>query len=84
MAAKTSSKIQQYWYTQGWQKGVVFARKEADYDELAAVSKAGSIPVHWDLYRAQILQQYMHEKGFDFTSYSKGFANACAEFYKSI
>lgn len=84
MAKKRNIRVCQYWYEQGWQRGYVFARQEADYDELAAVNKAGCIPVHWDIYRAEILNQHMHDKTFDFLSYSDGFASACVEFYNEI
>jgi len=39
------------WYDEGYEKGCLFARHEADYDELAAVYRAREIPTNWDIYR---------------------------------
>jgi hypothetical protein len=72
------------WYRKGYDRGVHFARNEADYDELAAVYRAGGIPQGWDLFRAQILNQHLKDKGFNFQSYAAGFAQACIEFYQKI
>jgi hypothetical protein len=72
------------WYARGYAKGLEFSRKEADYDELAAIYRAGAIPANWDLYRAQMLNAHLGEKGFDFKAYADGFAQACIEFYERI
>jgi hypothetical protein len=72
------------WFDRGYQKGTGFARHEADYDELAAVYRAGGIPTNWDLYRAEILNRHMGDKGFDFQAYAAGFARACIEFFERI
>ena len=72
------------WFEKGYQKGSKFARFEADYDELAAVYRAKGIPVNWDLFRAEILNQYMGDKTFDFDSYASGFARACIELFEKI
>ncbi len=72
------------WYDEGYAKGYLFARHEADYDELAAVCRAGGIPVNWDIYRAEILNKHLGDKGFDFQAYTAGFACACIEFFEKI
>jgi hypothetical protein len=72
------------WYRQGYEKGYRFARREADYDELAAVCRARGIPPNWDLYRAEILNQHLGKKDFDFQRYDAGFAQACIEFFNAI
>jgi len=72
------------WFDRGYRKGYQFARNEADYDELAAVCRAGEIPPHWDLYRAEILNRHLGDKHFDFKAYSAGFARACIELYQKI
>jgi hypothetical protein len=72
------------WYKKGYEKGYRFARNEADYDELAAVCRAGGIPPGWDLYRAEILNQHLGDQNFDFQTYADGFARACVEFYEKI
>jgi hypothetical protein len=72
------------WYEAGYEQGYRFARHEADYDELAAVYRAKGIPTNWDLYRAEILNQHLGDKGFDFQAYAAGFACACIEFFEKI
>ena len=72
------------WFAAGYRAGAAFADSEADYDELAAVHRAGGIPAGWDLYRAQILNRHLGEKGFDFQSYSAGFARACSELFTRL
>jgi hypothetical protein len=72
------------WFDRGYQKGAGFARHEADYDELAAVYRAGGIPGNWDLYRAEILNRHIGDQGFDFQAYAAGFARACIEFFERI
>jgi hypothetical protein len=74
----------QKWYDEGYEKGRRFARHEADYDELAAVYRAGGIPENWDIYRAEILNQHLEDKDFDFEAYAAGFARACIEFFEKI
>jgi len=78
------SLVNEDWYGKGYEKGYRFARNEADYDELAAVYRAGGIPPGWDLYRAEILNQHMGHTGFDFQAYAAGFAHACNEFFEKI
>jgi len=72
------------WYDEGYEKGRLFARHEADYDELAAVYRARGIPTNWDIYRAEILNKHLGDKGFDFQTYAAGFARACIEFFEKI
>ena len=72
------------WFDRGYEKGVRFSRYEADYDELAAISRAGRIPVSWDIYRAEILNTYLGDKSFDFQAYEAGFVKACMEFFEKI
>jgi hypothetical protein len=72
------------WYQRGYAEGYQFARNEADYDELAAVYRAGGIPPGWDLFRAEILNRHLEDKGFDFHVYAAGFTRACIEFYQKI
>jgi len=72
------------WHKRGYEKGYHFARNEADFDELAAVCRAGEIPIGWDLFRAEILNQHLGDKRFDFQAYIAGFARACIEYYKKI
>ena len=72
------------WFDTGYREGTAFARLEADYDEVAAVHRAGAIPASWDLYRAEILNRFMGEKNFDFAAYSSGFARACSNFFDRI
>ena len=76
--------VNEDWFEMGYRKGYEFARFEADYDELAAVYRAGKIPASWDLYRAEILNRHMEDNGFDFPSYAAGFARACIEFFEKI
>ncbi len=76
--------INQKWYQRGYEKGRRFARSEADYDELAAVSRARGIPPGWDLFRAEILNRYLQDRDFDFEVFAAGFARACIEFYEEI
>jgi len=78
---KANTKI---WFQRGYRKGENFARLEADYDELAAVARAGAIPVSWDLYRAETLNRHLEDASFDFQSYEAGFARACKEFFDTI
>jgi len=72
------------WYDKGYDHGWVFARQEADYEELAAVARQKSIPVQWDIFRAEILNQYLDTPTFKFNAYSDGFGKACREFFDSI
>lgn len=76
--------VNEVWYKRGYEKGFGFARNEADYDELAAVCRAGGIPPGWDLYRAEILNQHLGDKTFDFKAYANGFTRACVEFFERI
>jgi len=84
MSVKGDDVARKNWFDLGYQKGSEFARCEADYDELAAVYRAGEIPVQWDLYRAHILNQHLQERGFDFKAYTAGFAQACIEAFEEI
>jgi len=72
------------WYDEGYEKGCLFALHEADYDDLAAIYRAGRIPNSWDIYRAEILNEHLGDKGFDFKAYAAGFVCACIEFFKKI
>jgi hypothetical protein len=84
MTGQKDNAVSENWFKRGYQKGTRFARHEADYDELAAVYRAGGIPPKWDLYRAEILNRHMGDKGFDFQTYAAGFAQACIEFFERI
>jgi len=79
-----SKAVNEDWYKRGYEKGYGFARNEADYDELAAVCRAGGIPPGWDLYRAEILHQHLGDKTFYFKAYADGFTRACVEFFDKI
>lgn len=81
---KLSDSQQNKWYQLGYASGMEFAENEADYDELAAIARAGGIPAHWDIFRAEIVNQYLYDPLFDFKAYSTGFGSACADFYKNI
>ena len=72
------------WFGRGYQKGFEFARYEADYDELAAVYRAGGIPINWDIFRAEILNEHLADTSFDFQAYAAGFEQACIEFFEKI
>jgi hypothetical protein len=72
------------WFGRGYKNGCEFAVDEADYDELAAIYRAGGIPTNWDLFRAEILNKHLGDKRFDFQSYAAGFARACIEFFEKI
>ena len=72
------------WYHEGYHDGVLFASEEADYDELAAISRAGGIPPNWDIFRADILNTHLGAPSFDFQAYAAGFARACMEFFEKI
>jgi hypothetical protein len=76
--------LNETWYKRGYEKGYRFARNEADYDDLAAVCRAGGIPTGWDLFRAEILNRHLGDKHFDFQAYTAGFAQACIEFFEKI
>ena len=72
------------WDAQGYQDGCRFAAEEADYDELAAIYRAGGIPANWDIFRAEILNTYMGISSFDFQAYAAGFGRACIKFFEKI
>ncbi len=72
------------WHDRGYEDGYRFARKEADYDELAAIHRKNGIPGNWDIYRAEILNRYLGDKRFNFGAYEKGFTRACTEFFAQI
>jgi len=72
------------WFEEGFQRGGDFASHEADYDELAAIYRAKGIPANWDIFRAEILNTYLGEKGFDFKSFEAGFTRACMAFFEKI
>jgi hypothetical protein len=84
MTVQKNNMVTENWFDRGYQKGIGFARHEAEYDELAAVYRARAIPANWDLYRAEILNRHMGDKGFDFQAYAAGFAQACIEFFEKI
>ncbi|MBE9569548.1 MAG: hypothetical protein IMF11_02895 [Proteobacteria bacterium] len=72
------------WFAEGYEKGRQFARQEADYDELTAISRARGIPQNWDIFRAEILNRYLGDTSFDFQAYAAGFTRACIEFLEKI
>lgn len=72
------------WFHIGHADGSRFARQEADYEELAAVVRAGGIPWNWDIFRAEILNRFMGNASFDFKTYDAGFYRACMEFFEKI
>ncbi len=74
----------QKWHDEGYADGRRFALNEADYDELAAIYRAGGIPKNWDIFRAEILNEHLGDKGFDFQTYEAGFAKACIEVFERI
>lgn len=80
----SSDSVHLDWFEEGYRTGTDFARHEADYDELAAIYRAGDIPPGWDIFRAEILNRHLGMKGFDFMAYARGFAKACIEFYETI
>ncbi|MBW2070122.1 MAG: hypothetical protein JRI89_02600 [Deltaproteobacteria bacterium] len=84
MTGEVNSGYNEKWFAAGYEKGLEFARYEADYDELAAIYRAGGIPKFWDIFRAEILNRHLGQKDFDFHSYTKGFAKACIEYFEKI
>lgn len=72
------------WFSKGYNKGIWFAQEEADYDDLAAISRSGGIPSAWDIFRAEMINEHLGEKGFDFSEYAAGFAKACIEIFNQI
>jgi hypothetical protein len=72
------------WFDRGYQNGGEFAIDKADYDELAAIYRAGGIPTNWDIFRAEILNKHLEDKSFDFQTYAAGFTRACIEFFEKI
>ena len=72
------------WDVKGYQDGCRFAAEDADYDELAAIYRAGGIPDNWDIFRAEILNAYVGSSSFDFQAYAAGFARACIKFFEKI
>jgi hypothetical protein len=72
------------WFDRGYKNGGEFAINEADYDELAAIYRAGGIPTNWDIFRAEILNKHLGDKSFDFQTYTAGFTRACIEFFEKI
>jgi len=84
MAVQKDKKKHKNWFERGYKKGDEFARNEADYDELAAVYRAGGIPINWDIFRAEILNEHLKDTSFDFQAYAAGFEQACIEFFEKI
>jgi hypothetical protein len=74
----------QKWYDLGYAHGLTFAHEEADYEELAAISKEKAIPAHWDIFRAQTLNRFLEDSSFDFSTYSKGFGCSCEKIFKTL
>lgn len=72
------------WFSKGYENGCRFAREEADFEDLAAIHRAGGIPISWDIFRAELLQEHLEEKGFNFQEFAAGFAKACLEFFDQI
>jgi len=75
---------QNKWDAKGYQDGCRFAFEEADYDDLAAIYRAGRIPANWDIFRAEILNTYVGFPSFDFQAYAAGFARACLKFFEKL
>ena len=84
MTGQKNNAVAESWFDRGYRKGTGFARHEVDYDELAAVYRAGGIPANWDLYRSEILNRHLGDKGFDFQAYSARFARAYIECFELI
>lgn len=80
---KTTDNTQK-WYDLGCAHGLTFAHEEADYEELAAISREKAIPVQWDIFRAQILNRFLADSSFDFSAYSSGFAGSCTKYFKTL
>lgn len=79
-----NTKNHKSWFKQGYKHGFMFAREEADYDELAAICRVGNIPKKWDIFRAEIIHKYLTDPGFDFKDYVAGFSLACRKFFEKI
>ncbi len=81
----STNKVQyKKWYDKGYTYGLEFIQKEADYEELAAISREKGIPVNWDIFRAEILNRYLDNPLFNFQAYSEGFSQACMKFFETI
>lgn len=74
----------QKWYDFGYTHGLTFAHEEADYEDLAAISREKAIPAHWDIFRAEILNKFLADSSFDFPTYSKGFGCSCEKIFKTL
>jgi len=74
----------QKWYDLGYAHGFDFAHEEADYEDLAAISREKAIPVHWDIFRAEILNRFLADPTFNFPVYSKGFGCSCEKIFKTL
>lgn len=72
------------WFSKGYENGCRFAGEEADFEDLAAIHRAGGIPISWDIFRAELRQRHLGQKGFNFQEFTAGFAKACLEFYDQI
>jgi len=83
MARPENEKAGRY-YDEGYEQGRRFALDEADYEELAAIHRTGGIPVYWDIFRAEILNDHLEDREFDFQAYAAGFARACIEIFDKI
>lgn len=84
MTEELDAAFNEKWFGKGYERGRQFALNEADYDELAAIYRAQGIPKFWDIFRAEILNEHLGERDFDFDSYTAGFARACIEFFEKI
>ena len=84
MTAQRDEQANDSSFERGYRKGAVFALREADYDELAAVARAKRIPANWDLFRAEILNRHLGDGTFDFKAYEAGFARACMDVFEKI
>ena len=82
--ASLAETMQSKWYREGYRIGHRFALEEADYDELAAIYRAGGIPYNWDIFRAEILNSHLEAPAFDFQAYAAGFARACMAFFEKL
>ncbi len=74
----------QKWYDLGYTHGFTFANEEADYEDLAAIYREKTIPTHWDIFRAEILNKFLADPSFDFSAYSKGFGCSCEKIFKTL
>lgn len=80
----TDENSENIWFLKGYENGYRFAKEEADFADLAAINRAGGIPIGWDIFRAELRQKHLGQKGFNFQEFAAGFSKACLEFYDQI